>query len=200
MANKLFYRDMVSLLVKKICQQSNDGRLKEIMAEVGLSEADIHLFCDLQQMHIEQLAKSRISLFKVEMNTEAVGFIKKEVERIKLIERCISYGATNAFLGYFFGLTSRDAYSKRICAAIDAKRIRRVASIFEADLIVEQYLMLSDGDTKTLDAQDYCDLYLNLKNMGHECSLKAIWVVMTDYLQIELPSATVTEKSTEEVL
>jgi hypothetical protein len=182
MANNHFYRDMMSLLVTKICQQNQDGRSKETMAELGLTDDEIKLFCSLNQLQIEQLSKSRIQLFSIEVNTESLAFVRCELEKIKLIERCVSLGAPNDFLNDFFGLTSRDACSKRILSDIDAKRIKRVASIEQADLIIDAYLSISSDGISLFGAKEYCDLFDKLKADRNECSFKAIWLAVSEYL------------------
>lgn len=181
MANHNFYRDMMNLLVTKICQQSEDGRLKEMMAELGLKDEDIKLFCSLNPLQIEQLAKSRIQLFSIEINTESLAFIQRELESIRLIERCVKLGAPNNFLSDFFGLTSRDARSKRIRNVIDAKQAKRVASIEQAEHIINGYLEISQNGILEFGAKEYCDLFDKLRSEGNECSFKAIWTTVTEY-------------------
>lgn len=181
MPSNNFSRDTLHLLIRHICQQAEDGRLKESMAELGLNESDIKLFSTLNTSEVEQLSKSRVQLFKVEVNNEAIRFIKREIERIKLIDRCVECGASNHFLHEFFGLTSRNASSKRICASIDAKRIKRVANIKQTNLIIEEYLHVTESEKREMSPALYCDIYDNLKNGGNECNLKAIWFTVLDY-------------------
>ncbi len=174
---------MMNLLVTKICQQSEDGRLKEMMAEFGLGDEEIQLFCNLNPLQVEQLAKSRIQLFSIEINPESLAFIKRELESIKLIERCVKLGAPNAFLNEFFGLTSRDACSKRVVNDINVKHVnKRVVSIEHADRAVNVYLEMSDNGEREFDAKKYCDLFEQLKREGIECSFKAVWTIISEYI------------------
>lgn len=182
MANHNFYRDMMNLLVTKICQQSEDGRLKEMMAELGLGDEEIKLFCSLNPLQVEQLAKSRIQLFSIEINIESLAFIQRELESIKLIERCVKLGAPNAFLNEFFGLTSRDACSKRVVNDINAKHVKRVVSIEQADRAVNTYLEMSNSGEIVFGAKEYCELFDQLKADGLECSFKAIWMTVSEYV------------------
>lgn len=181
MSNNHFSRDIMSLLVTKICQQSEDGRLKEVMAELGLKDKDIQLFCNLNALQIEQLSKSRIQLFSIEVNTASLSFIQRELKRLNLIERCVKLGAPNNFLSDFFGLTSRDACSKRILNVIDAKQAKRIASIEQADHIINGYLEISQNGALEFEAKEYCDLFDKLSSEGNECSFKAIWTTVTEY-------------------
>ncbi len=178
-----FYRDMLNLVIKQICQQSDDGRLKELMAELGINERDVKLFCDLHNMHIERLSKSRIQLFKIEINPESIQFVERELDRIRLMERCVKLGASNEFLYDMFGLTTRDAYSHRVLAAVDSKRSRRAANIKQMDLIIDQFLILSDGDQKKFGAKEYCELCEILIDQGHEISLRVVWATVKEYCQ-----------------
>lgn len=181
MANNHFYRDMMRLLSSKVCQQIEDGRAKETMAELGLTSEQIKLFCNLNQMQIEQLSRSRVQLFSVKINTESLDFFQRELKNIELIERCIKIGSSNEFLNCFFGLTSRDACSKRLLKDIDAKKIKRTVSLKQADLIIDNYLAISQNGEKPFGAKEYCDLFDKLRDSGNECSLKAIWVTVLDF-------------------
>lgn len=181
MANPNYYRDMMSLLSIKICQQVQDGRMKEIMAELGLSVEEIKLFCNLNQLQIEQLSKSRVQLFSIEINTLSLSFIQRELETMKLIERCVTAGAPNEFLNSMFGLTSRDACSKRILSDIDAKRAKRTVTIEQANQIIDRYLEISNNGTAEFGAKEYCDLFDQLEKEGWACSFKAIWVTLLDF-------------------
>ncbi|BBP46345.1 hypothetical protein THMIRHAS_17180 [Thiosulfatimonas sediminis] len=179
MAN--FQRDILSLLIREICQQSADGRLKELMAEWGLNEQDINVFSNLEQIHIERLSKSRIQPFRVVANEESISFIKQMVGESKLIERCIALGAPNDFLYHFFGISKREACARRIATGVDAKRMKRVVSIKLEDRIIEKYHLVSELTTKDIGAKDYCEICDLLIKEGIDANLKVVWTVIEEY-------------------
>ncbi|WP_130537668.1 STY4526/YPO1902 family pathogenicity island replication protein [Thiomicrorhabdus indica] len=179
MAN--FQRDMLSLVIKQICQQSEDGRLKEVMAEFDLTEEDIKAFSGLHHSAVERLSKSRVQPFKITPNKETISYIKSIAEECALQERAIKLAAPNDFLARFFGISSREAFAKRVMNGVDAKRVKRVVQINQEKKIIEKYLRVSQECKIELTAKDYCDICEELLSESIHVNLKVVWLTIEEY-------------------
>lgn len=176
-----FQRDILSLVIKQICQQSEDGRLKEVMAEFDLTEEDIKVFSGLHHSAVERLSKSRVQPFKIIPNKETISYIKSIAEECAIQEKAIKLGAPNDFLARFFGMSSREAFAKRVMKGVDAKRVKRVVHMNQENKIIEKYHLLSEGCRIELNAENYCHICEELQAEGVDVNLKVVWLTIEEY-------------------
>lgn len=149
----------------------------ELLEEAGLTQEQVEKIASMKTLEAQLLFQRRAQMFDIKANQPVINALLKDVERQRLIDDCIKAGAPNQFLYGFFGLDSRDATKRRRALGIQANNIQRFPrSIQQSTLIEQQYLkVLGDRDFEDFTAEDYYQLYLNLRELGQEASIKAIW-------------------------
>lgn len=149
----------------------------ELLEEAGLTHEQVDKFASMRTLEAQVLFQRRAQMFEIKANQSVINALLKDVERQRLIDDCIKAGAPNQFLYGFFGLDARDATKRRRAFGIQANYIQRFPrSIQQSTLIEQQYIkLLGDRDFEDFTAEDYYQLYLNLRELGQEASIKAIW-------------------------
>lgn len=148
-----------------------------LLKEAGLTPEQIKTISSLKSVEAQHLYNRRAQLFQITANTSVIDALLSDIERERLCDKCIQAGASNQFLYQFFKLDGRDAKKRRMVLGVQGYNVPRFPkNIHQSSLIEQQYLkVLGDRDFESFTAEDYYQLYLNLRDMGQEVSLKAIW-------------------------